>query len=159
MESDEIIETLKKCELFKDLNDEELNKLADLCTLEKRRAGETMYTQGQPGEKLYLLSKGQVSLHRNYLLHKSRVADVVVYISRETSNRRLIGGWFALVGKEHVHMCSAKCDKDSRLIVIDGAGLRNLVLDKPDVRIKIIEMLIIILRGRLESSYDSFESI
>jgi hypothetical protein len=64
-----------------------------------------------------------------------------------------------LVGKEHIHMCSAKCDRVSRIVVIDGASLRDFILDKPDIHIKIIEMLIVILRGRLESSYDSFESI
>jgi CRP-like cAMP-binding protein len=159
MESGEIIKTLKKCDLFRHLDDDELGNLADLCTIEEHGAGTMMYGQGQRGNLLYILSKGQVSLHRHYKLDDSRTANVVVYILRETSSRRLIGGWCALVGKEHVFMSSARCDKDSRLIVIDGANLRNFMVDKPDIRIKILEMLVLLLRGRLESSYDSFESI
>ncbi|MBN1653144.1 MAG: cyclic nucleotide-binding domain-containing protein [Deltaproteobacteria bacterium] len=159
MESDEILTTLKKCELFKHLDNDELDTLAKLCAVEEYGAGETIYGQGETGDRLYILSKGQVSLNRNYKLHTSRNADVVVYVLRETSNRRLIGGWCTLVGKEHVFMCSARCDRDSRLVVIDGKFINDLMADKPDIRIKILEKLILLLRGRLESSYESFESI
>jgi CRP-like cAMP-binding protein len=159
MESSEIVETLKKCDLFKYLDDEELNRVANLCTIVKHGAGKTIFGQGQRGDRLYVLSKGQVSLHRKYKLHDSRMADAVVYVLRETSSRRLIGGWCALVGKDHVYMSSAKCDKASRLIAIDGKHLRDFIVARPDIRIKIIEKLVLLLRGRLESVYDSFESV
>ena len=159
MQTGEIIETLNKCELFRHLDDGELNTLAGLCTLEQNRAGETIYNQGEIGNRLYILSSGQVTLHRSYLLHGSRSADVAVFVLRETDSRRLFGGWCALVGKDHSFMCSARCDRDSKLVVIDGASIRSFVVGKVDIRVKILEMLVVLLRGRLESSYDTFESI
>jgi CRP-like cAMP-binding protein len=159
MEPSEISTTLRKCELFRSLDEHELDRLADLCILETHRAGETVYGQGQSGDRLYVVSKGQVSLLRKYRLTGSRTADVRVFLLKETDNRRLFGGWCALVGKEHAFMCSARCDRDSRLVVIDGANIRKLMVDHSDIRIKILEVLVLLLRGRLESSYESFESI
>jgi len=159
MESSEIVTTLKKCSLFRHLDDVELDTLTNLCAIEEYRAGETIYIQGRSENRLYVLSKGQVSFHRSYRLHNSRTADTVVYILRETDNRRLFGGWCTLVGAEHIFMCSAKCDKDSRIVVFKSEHIRELMDDKPDIHIKILEMLVLLLRGRLESSFDSFESV
>ena len=100
-----------------------------------------------------------LSLYREYKLSDNRKANVAVYILRETGKRRLIGGWCALVGNEHIHMCSAKCDKDSRVIAMNSSEMRELIVNNPDMRIKILEMLVLILRDRLESSYVSFEAI
>jgi CRP/FNR family cyclic AMP-dependent transcriptional regulator len=159
MESSEIVTTLRNCDLFKHLDESELDALASLCTVEVHRAGGTIYSQGQIGDRLYILSKGQVSLHRDYKLSNLRTAHIAVYVLRETGNRRLIGGWCTLVGKEHVFLCSAECDKDSRLVVIDSRHVKSLMANNPDIRIKILETLVLLLRGRLESSYYSFESL
>jgi CRP-like cAMP-binding protein len=159
MKTDEISTTLKKCELFRALDDNELQRLSGCCTVETHRAGETVYGQGQSGDRLWILYRGQVSLLRKYHLTGGRTADVRVFLLKETDNRRLFGGWYALVGKEHDFLCTATCDRDSRLVVIDGATIRKLMVDHPDIRIKILEVLVMLLRGRLESSYESFESI
>ena len=77
MNPDEISTTLKKCELFRALDDRELDRLAGLCTVEALRAGETVYDQGQSGDRLWIVSKGQVSLLRKYKLTGSRTADAL----------------------------------------------------------------------------------
>ena len=55
MEAKVITDTLRKCELFSDLSDEELSSIAELCRVEKYDAGDIIYEQNSLGIKLYVL--------------------------------------------------------------------------------------------------------
>lgn len=159
MGSDQIANTLRKCKLFNELTDEELSPIVKLGHVEEYRAGETIYEQGSIGTKLYILSEGLVSLHRKFKLDDSRMASTKVYVMRESPQRRLMGGWCTLVGEQHVQMCSAICDKPSKLISIRCSELREIIVENSKIYIKILEKLVLILRDRLESSYAAMETI
>jgi CRP-like cAMP-binding protein len=157
--ADEILKTLKKCAIFEGLFDEELNAVVGLSTLETYDAGETIYEQGSLGTHLYVLSQGQVSLYRRLKLDDSREVCKSVYVLRETPARRMIGGWCTLAGKEHVQMCLARCDKKSRVVSIGCRELKAIIDNDLNMRIKVLERLVLILRDRLESSYAAMETL
>ena len=159
MDSKTIMKTLRKCELFSSLTEEELSLIARLGVAREYNAGEMIYEQGENGINLFVLTTGQVSLTRSVHLGNSRNACTPVYVVRETLQRRLIGGWCALVGEPHVQMCSARCDKPSEVVSIDGSEFRAILVKNSDIRIKILEKLILILRDRLESIYAAMETI
>jgi CRP-like cAMP-binding protein len=159
MRSEEVMQTLKKCGLFSELSYEELSPFADLGSIENYAAGDMIYRQGDIAEKLYILSEGQVSLNRNFEIGNERQAEKVVYILRERPNRRLMGGWSSLVGEEHIQMCSAKCNKPTKVVSFNSSELRDLISKNMNIRIKILEKLIVILRDRLESSYSAMETL
>jgi CRP/FNR family transcriptional regulator len=159
MPSEEIIQTLKKCGLFSELSYQELSSIADLGSIENYSTGDMIFRQGDIGKKLYILSEGQVSLYRNFEISNNRQAERVVYILRENPNRRLMGGWSTLVGERHIQMCSAKCNIPTKVVSFNSSELRELISKNMNIRIKILEKLIVILRERLESSYSSMETL
>ena len=159
MGSGEIIETLKRCELFKDLSESELRTIAKSGSVEEFEAGQTIYEQGDVGAKLYILSKGQVSLDRKLTMGHTHMARATVYVLKETPRRRLLGGWCTLVGQQHVQMCSATCDKPTKMISIGCSEFREMIDKNPGMRLKVLEKLILILRDRIESSYTAMETL
>ena len=159
MESDEVIKTLRKCELFGELSDKELRHFAKLGSVQEYEAGDTIFEQGSIATKLFILSKGQVSLRRKLDLGNTRMAYATVYVLRERAHRRLMGGWYTIVGKQHVHMCSAKCDKQSKIVYIDCSEFRAIITKNLKIRKKILEKLVLILRDRIESSYEAMETL
>jgi len=159
MESDEVIKTLRKCELFGQLSEKELLSIANLGSIKKYKAGETIYEQGVIGTKLYVLSKGQASLYRRIDLGNGRVADAAVFVLRESAKRRLLGGWCTLLGEKHVQMCTARCDKPSKIVSLDCSDLREIITNNPNIRLMILEKLVLILRDRIESSYGAMEAL
>ena len=159
MPLEEVSRTLKKCGLFSELSDEELSAIADLGNIETFEAGDMIYGQDDIVNKFYILSEGQVSLHRNFEIGKDRHADRVVYVLRESPSRRLLGGWSTLVGEQYNQMCSAKCDKPTKVVSFNGSELRGLLSKNINIRIKILEKLVLILRDRLETSYISMETL
>jgi len=159
MDLNKVGQILKKCELFTDLSDQELNRIADFGILETYHAGATIYEQGSVGMKIYVLSEGQVSLERTLDLGRRSMGNATVYVLREIPNRRLFGSWSTLVGEEHVQMCTAKCDKPTEVVSLPCSHLRTLLIEAPNIRLKILEKLILILRERLESSYSALETL
>jgi hypothetical protein len=109
--------------------------------------------------EVYFFSKGQVSLYRRFDLGNTRKADAAVYVLRESAHRRLMGGWCTLVGEQHVQMCTAKCDKPSKVVSLDCSALREIITINPNIRLMILEKLVLILRDRIESSYGAMETL
>ena len=64
-----------------------------------------------------------------------------------------------LVGEQHVQMCSAKCDKPSKVISLGCSELREIIVKNSKIHTKILEKLILILRDRLENSYAAMETL
>ena len=156
---EEIAETLRRCKLFDELPPEVLAAVAELGTIEEYEAGETIYEQGSLGDNLYILSQGEVALYRRVDLADRRPAVATVYVAKESPRRRLLGGWCTLVGEEHVQMCTAKCVKPAKVVSIGSRALREAFRRSPDVYLKILEKLVLILRDRIESSYGAMETL
>lgn len=159
MDSEVIRETLRKCEFFTGLSDEELSPIVELARVEEHKAGDTIYEQGKFGTKLYCLSKGRVSLLRRFRLSDGTTATSTVYILREPPLRRIMGCWCTLLGEEHIQMCYAKCDRPSKVVSMACSDLRKVFDKNPGVQTKILEKFILILRDRLESSYAAMETL
>jgi len=159
MSKEEILQALKKCGLFTGLSDEELAPIAALGKIEEFSGGDIIYHQGDEGKKVYILSEGQVTLQRNYEIEGGRRAEKVVYVLRESPNRRMMGSWSNLVGERHIQMCTARCLKPTKVVAFDSSALKNLIEGRADIRIKILEKLVLILRERLESSYDAMDTL
>lgn len=132
MDTEKMAEILKHSELFSDFSDKEIRSIAEIGHVESYQTGDTIYEQGSKGEKIYLLSEGKVSLQRRAELGNNRTAIVTVFILRELPQRWIMGGWSALVGAEHVQMCSAICDKPTRVVVVPCSSL-NAVMAKDSV--------------------------
>lgn len=156
---EEITKILGMCELFSDLSDNELESVAKLGRIEKFKPGEKIYEQGSIGTKLYILSQGRVTLERKVELGGGRMANVTVFALKEQTNRRLMGGWSALVGEQHVQMCSAVCEKPTKVISMRCSDLRETIIKDSTMRIKILEKLILLLRDRIYSSYGAIETL
>ena len=159
MDKNKVAEILKKCELFDELSDRDLQPIVDLGRIEKFKAGDIILEQGSLGTKIYILSKGQVSLERRAELTGSRSATVTVFVLKESPNRRLMGCWSSLVGELHVQMCSAVCDKPTEVVAMPCSELRALIVQNSAIRIKILEKLVLLLRDRIDSSYGAFETL
>lgn len=61
----DVTELLKAVAIFKDLDDEELSLVADVCKEEHFVSGEYIFREGEHGNRLYLIVEGDVRISRN----------------------------------------------------------------------------------------------
>ena len=83
----------------------------------------------------------------------------MVYDAREKPFRRLLGSWSGLIGERHVQMCTARCESPSKVISMSTEDLRKFLGKDIELRVKILEKLILLLRDRLESSYSAMQTL
>jgi hypothetical protein len=72
---------------------------------------------------------------------------------------RVFGCWSTLLDEKHTPMCSAVCRKPTKLLVIKGPNLRQIMLDNTELGFNILERLCFLLRDRLKGAYKAMENI
>jgi CRP-like cAMP-binding protein len=56
---------LKQAAIFADLDDGELSRVIEVCKEQKFQGAETIFKEGEPGNRLYIIAEGEVRISRN----------------------------------------------------------------------------------------------
>jgi len=151
----EIVDVLENCELFRGFNKDEIEKIANLGAIEIFEAGENILNQGDFGEKLYIIAEGHVFLERAIDLDTRKGSAIITILGRG----KALGCWSTLLGETHTLGSSAICRKPTKVIVIKGPALREMMLDNFQLGFKVLERLCFILRNRIRGAYGAMENI
>lgn len=151
----EIMDVLENCELFRGLNKDEIEKIAGLGHVETYEAGENIINQGDLGDKLYIIAEGHVFLERAIDLGTRKGSAIITILGRG----KALGSWSTLLGETHTLGSSAICRKPTKVVVIKGPALRELMLDNFQLGFKVLEGLCFILRNRIRGAYGAMENI
>jgi CRP/FNR family transcriptional regulator, cyclic AMP receptor protein len=155
MEPAEIGETLKNCEFFKGLAPNHIAKIAGLCQLQSYDSGDSIFCQGDLGEHIYVIAEGRVILQRAVDLG-ARKGTVTLDV---LASGRALGCWSTLLEEPHKLMSTAICQKPSKLLLLKGSELRNMMLMNKDLGFKLMENFCFLLRGRIQAAYGAMERI
>jgi CRP/FNR family cyclic AMP-dependent transcriptional regulator len=155
MGSSEIVDVLGNCELFRGLNRDEIEKIARLAHIEMYEAGENILNQGDFGDRLYIIAEGHVFLERSIDLGTRKGNAIISLLGRG----RALGCWSTLLGEAHALLSSAICRKPTKVVVIKGLAIREMMLDNFQLGFKVLERLCFILRDRIQGAYGAMENI
>ena len=56
---------IKKAAIFADLSETELERVLEICTEQQFKFGQTIFKEGEPGNRLYIISEGEVRVSRD----------------------------------------------------------------------------------------------
>jgi len=56
---------LKKAAIFAGLDDDELGYIAEICNELKFKSGHTIFKEGEPGNRLYIIAEGEIRISRD----------------------------------------------------------------------------------------------
>lgn len=57
-------ELLKQAAIFADLDDGEIEKIAEICHEQRFKPGQTIFKEDDPGNRLFIISRGEVRISR-----------------------------------------------------------------------------------------------
>ncbi len=148
------VETLRQYELFQTLSDEELQDIVGLCHEATHAEGDKVLVEGQPAEKLFIVQWGKLSLEKRLQLGrgaKTRLATLGYVSSGNTA------GWSTLV-PPHTYTSTAVCMEPTRLIVLDGPGLRRVMEQNPRIGQKLMGLVAALIKRRYQNVTETLSS-
>ncbi|MFA4836493.1 MAG: cyclic nucleotide-binding domain-containing protein [Dehalococcoidia bacterium] len=154
MTSSEIIEALQRCELFSKVDEANIKQISTLCEIENYKAGDTVVTQGEFGTRIYLIAEGQVALVRSVNLGGRQGTMTVDLLGK---GRGL--GWSSLLCEPCSASASAVCQKPAKIVSLEGAALRAMLEEKPDLGFIVMDKLAHVLGHRLRAAYGAIDTL
>lgn len=146
---------LKESRFFKDFDANIIAEIAAIGRLVTLDAGAYVFQQGDFGKDIHIIINGHVSLERSTDLG-TRDGKVVIDM---LGKGRFLGCWSTLLGEPHILMSSAYCQKPTKIVSIDGARLRAIMLNNTELGLQVMERLCFLLRDRIQAAYGAMEKI
>lgn len=122
---------LSDIELFQDLSAKELAELDRITTMSSVPKGRVFYRPEDMGEVLFILKKGQVQLYRISPEGKKLVIS--------TLGPGTLFGEMALLGQQ-MHSTFAEALEDCLICVMSRTDLERLILSKPQLALRVLEI-------------------
>jgi CRP/FNR family cyclic AMP-dependent transcriptional regulator len=137
---------LSELAVFQDLTAREMEELNRITTMSTVSRGRVFYRPEEPGEVLFILKEGRVQLYRISPEGKKLVIT--------TLGPHTLFGEMALLGTK-MHNTFAEAVEDCLICVMSRNDLERLILSKPQVALRILE----ITGKRLREAEERLESM
>jgi CRP-like cAMP-binding protein len=128
---DEKLGYLSDVDLFRDLSERDMTELDRMTTITSVPRGRVFYQPEDVGEVLFLVKSGQVQLYRISPEGKKLVIA--------TLGSGTLFGEMALLGQQ-MHNAFAEALDDCLILVMSRADLERLILNKPVVGLRMLEI-------------------
>ena len=132
MDVDNKINYLQMVDIFQDLSKEEMEEMDRTTTMSTCRRGKIFYQPQDSSEVLFILKRGRVQLYR---LSPEGKKLVVATIGPDT-----IFGEMAIIG-QGMHNAFAEAVEDCLLCVMSRHDVERLILSKPPVALRIMNVM------------------
>lgn len=138
------IEVLKRSDLLRDMTDEQLGVLEEMCTPEMFEPGTIISRQGRIEEKVYIIEEGLVGI----ILEVGPLAQrqVQAVCDFETF------GWSGMI-QPHTSTATVKAIEKTKVLAFDGQQLCDLCLTKPEIGCKLGRAMARVVATRLRQAY------
>jgi CRP-like cAMP-binding protein len=117
--------------VFQDLSPREMEELNRITTMSTVSKGRVFYRPEEPGEVLFILKEGRVQLYRISPEGKKLVIT--------TLGPHTLFGEMALLGAK-MHNTFAEAVEDCLICVMSRADLERLILNKPQVALRLLDI-------------------
>lgn len=141
-----IIETLNKSIIFSSLKDDELKKISAYFEEISVKSNETIFSEGDPSDYLYLLSEGNVKIIKHTVMGKDIILEVM-------SAGDIFGGVAVLDNKPYP--ATAQVMKAAKLIKIRRPDLMKVMNSYPDLKLEIVRYF----SDKLRDSHEMLKNI
>lgn len=140
---------LKQAAIFADLDEGELTAIAEICKEQKLQSAATVFKEGEPSNRLYIIAEGDV-----------RISRVVPGSGEEALAVLKPGTCFGEMGifDHSERSTDAIANTDCTLLTISRSDFELLLDFNRDIAYKVLWAVVRLLAGRLRVTNDNLRS-
>jgi CRP/FNR family transcriptional regulator, cyclic AMP receptor protein len=143
------IALLKQAAIFADLDEGELQRVAEVCREQKFQGAETVFKEGEPGNRLYIIAEGEVRISRNIPGSGEEALAVL--------KKGSVFGEMAILDRSE-RSTDAIANADSVLLTISRSDFELLMDFNRDIAYKVLWAVVRLLSARLRVTNDNLRS-
>jgi CRP-like cAMP-binding protein len=133
----EYVNTLRRTDIFYDLNEEQLQMVAELCHEVHYRAGEMVFEEQSASDELYIIARGEIEILVDpSIIEASSGSPRPVTIATMRAGQAF--GEIALVDQGLRSAGARSASEDTRLLVVPRAKLLNLCDNYPELGYRVM---------------------
>lgn len=140
---------LKQAQIFKDLDDGELARVAEVCKEQKYLSAKTIFKEGEPGNRLYIIADGEVRISRQI---PGSGEEALAVLKKGT-----LFGEMAIFDQSE-RSTDAIANTDCTLITISRSDFELLIDFNRDIAYKVLWAVVRLLSSRLRVTNDNLRS-
>ena len=138
---------VKEIEIFKGIEPEVMNQIADICSEENYSKDVVLFKKGEKAENLYILEEGSVRL----------VIENGGTITYTLNEQGQVFGWSSMV-ESGQYTASGICATDLKVLKIERHRLDKIFSQYPDAGLRILKRLAAVISQRLTNAYNDLLS-
>jgi CRP-like cAMP-binding protein len=140
---------IKQAAIFSDLDDDELARIAEICTEQHFKFGQTIFNEGDPGNRLFIIAEGEVRISRNVPGSGEEALAVL--------KKGACFGEMAVFDRSE-RSTDAIANTDSTLITIARNDFEMLIDFDRDLAYKVLWRVVRLLSSRLRVTNENLRS-
>lgn len=121
---------LSRVPIFADLSEQELAAVAERTVIERVRNGEVLFNEGEPCEGFFIVEKGEVKIFKTAATGREQILTIERAGDSIAELPVFDGGPYP---------ASAMAIADSQLLFISKRDFRSVVLEHPEVALKVLK--------------------
>lgn len=138
-----LIEFLKEIELFKDLEENELEMLVDITESKKYLVGEYLFEQNKPRTHLFLIKSGRIDLLKVMSWGKEKLINSFGNLDFLSEGALM---------DDYPHSTSARAGEDTHIISIERNKFNSLLEQNPQIVVKILSRVSRVIARRMRQT-------
>jgi CRP/FNR family cyclic AMP-dependent transcriptional regulator len=143
------IALLKQAAIFADLDEGELQRVAEVCREQRFQGAETVFKEGEPGNRLYIIAEGEVRISRNIPGSGEEALAVL--------KKGSVFGEMAILDRSE-RSTDDIANADSVLLTISRSDFELLMDFNRDIAYKVLWAVVRLLSSRLRTTNDNLRS-
>jgi CRP-like cAMP-binding protein len=143
------IALLKQAPIFADLDEGELARVVEVCKEQKFQGAETVFKEGEPGNRLYIIAEGEVRISRNIPGSGEEALAVL--------KKGSVFGEMAIFDRSE-RSTDAIANSDCVLVTITRSDFELLMDFNRDIAYKVLWAVVRLLSARLRVTNDNLRS-
>ncbi|MBT3364030.1 MAG: cyclic nucleotide-binding domain-containing protein [Chloroflexi bacterium] len=144
---------LAQSRLFEGLADDELNNIVGFCSKEVYAPGTTIFSEGEPGNKLYIVEDGKVVLDMALRIGSGSGRNGSI----DVITKGQVFGWWG--GESYIQTMTARCVEKTKVIAIDAKGLWQILEQNDRIGYRVMKKLVGVISSRLLNTRDTLAHV
>lgn len=140
---------IKQARIFADLDDDELDRVVEICKLQEFQSGHTIFKEGEKGNRLYIIAEGEVRISRQVPGSGEEALSVL--------KKGACFGEMAVFDRSE-RSTDAIANKDCKLLTITRSDFELLLDFNREIAYKVLWAVTRLLCERLRVTNDNLRS-